>query len=217
MSAVTGPQRSCGIEGCGRPAHNSTICRHHTWVLDQQLQRCEALLIELDITLARASKATAHSDKVKGKGESPVYFQQAASEAIDGLKDSLRGWAFDVSGSHQPDPATYLWTELPDLGPRGDLPLLADEIGDAYRRGERAIDAPANRTVIPVGPCPDLMVDGQPCAGTVNAFIPADDRPPRMVCDTANEHWWASTQWLRTGKRIRDLIERRKNAQAIKT
>lgn len=207
---------TCGFEGCDRPTRNSTICRQHTWVLDQQLQRCDALLIELDVTLARASKATAHSDKVDGKSESPVYFQQAASEAIEGLTDSLRAWAFDISGKHEPDPAAYLWTKLPELGPRGDLPQMADEIGDAYKRGERAIDSPANRTVIAVGPCPDLMVDGEPCAGKVNAFIPADDRPPRMVCDTTNEHWWASHQWLKAGKRIRDLIEQRKNNQAIK-
>lgn len=207
---------TCGMDSCGRPARNSTICKHHTWILDQQLQHCDILLAELDVTLARASKPTVHTDKVEGKGESPVYYQQAASEAIEGLNDALRSWALDIAGTPQTNPATYLWTHLPDLGPRADLPKLADEINDAYRRGERAIDSPANRTVIPVGPCPDLAADGQPCAGNVNAFIPADDRPPRMACDTTSEHWWASHQWLKAGKRIRDLVERRKHEQAVK-
>lgn len=214
MANVTEPNEVCGLDTCTRPTHNSTICGHHTWVLDQQLQRMPSLLAELDVTLARASQSTAHSERVDGKPETAVYFHQAASEAISGLTDALRGWALEISGKYQRNPATYLWVELGNLGPRGDLPKMADEIGDAYTQGEKAIDTPANRTVIPVGPCPEQMVDGEPCAGNVNAFIPADDRPARMNCDTTNEHWWASMQWLRAGKRILDLKNERAESNA---
>jgi hypothetical protein len=206
-------QSMCGIEQCSRPAPNATICTQHLWELERDLRRVPSLVEELHITLARASKDTSHTDKVQGKGESPVFFHQAASEALSGLHDAVVGWARDLGAlpaRSTEGAAANLLRQLPDTYASGYLSKAADEIVDACHRGDKAIDTPANRSVIPVGPCPEGMVDGTACAGNVLAFIPADDRPPRMQCDVTNEHWWSSVQWLRTGRRIFLLAQQRK-------
>lgn len=210
----------CGLESCARPAPNATICQQHQWELERDLRRLPSLVEELHTTLARASKDTSHTDKVQGKGESPVFFHQKASEALSGLQDAVVGWNVDLGG----DPArgSVQWAAesllrmAPDLYRHGDMPEACDEILDAVRQADKAIDSPPNRSVIPVGPCPEGMVDGTACRGQILAFIPADDRPPRMVCDTVNEHWWSSVQWLKTGRRIFLLAEQRR-AEARRT
>jgi hypothetical protein len=92
---------------------------------------------------------------------------------------------------------------------------LVDEIADAVQQARRAVDRPANRTIIFVGPCPELNAAGEHCDGEVYAFIPTeDDRPSRMECRTDRAHKWTSIQWLRTGKKILDRIAQRKRSAA---
>lgn len=208
----------CGIDACARPAPNATICTQHLWELGRDLSRVPSLVEELHTTLARASKDTSHRDKVTGKGETAVAFHEAASEALAGLKGAL-GWATDLGAMPtrtMQGAAKELLRVLPDCYASSYLVTAADEIIDACRRADRAIDTPANRSVIPVGPCPEGMVDGTACGGNVLAFIPADDRPPRMQCDVTNEHWWSSVQWLATGRRIYLLAQQRKKDERLR-
>lgn len=202
----------CGLDGCARPAPTATVCDQHIWEVERSLRGVPALMVELNVTLSRQSKSGPATEKVGGKGETGVYFNPLASEAHEGLRSALTGWAttFVCPGSWWTAhlAARELLRVLPDSRARGDLPALVDEIRDAYGRAERAIDSPANRTIIPVGPCPEGDDHG-PCGGQVSAFIPADDRPARMACDTDADHWWSSVQWLRVGKRIRDLVDQR--------
>lgn len=203
----------CGL-GCGRPAPNGTICTQHTWELQRDLDAVPDLLADLDLTLARQGKNGPVTEHVKGKGETPVSFNPAASVAADRLREVLVRWARACGmpwAEYATTAAAHLLARLPDLGTYGDLPALCDQIGTAVDAARHVVDAPVNRTSFKVGPCPESDGD-RSCAGTVFAFIPADDRPARMACDTINGHWWSSIQWLRAGKRIRDLAEKRARA-----
>lgn len=201
---------TCGIIGCARPAHDSTICAQHTWELDRRLREIPALLADLDISLSRQGKSGPTTERVGGKGETPVSFNTNASAAQTGLREALIHWAKATGmpwAAYGTTAAAHLLQRLPTLGSYGDLPALFAAVNDAYWTAVRAVDAPVNRTIIPVGPCPE-DTDGQPCAGQVQAFIPADDRPARMACTLGEGHYWPSIQWLRTGKRIREVAAR---------
>lgn len=206
----------CGL-GCGRPAPNGTICTQHTWELQRDLDAVPDLLADLDLTLARQGKLGPVTEKVKGKGETPVSFNPAASAAADHLRDVLVRWARLCGmpwAEYATTAAAHLLARLPELGTRGDLPTMADQIGLVVDAARRAVDAPAMRTVIPVGPCPETP-DGRLCGGLVRAFIPADDRPAHMACDGEAAHVWSSIQWLRVTKRIRDLADRQARAARV--
>lgn len=203
----------CGLVGCGRPAHDALICHQHMWELERRLRHVPPMIVDLNITLSRQSKSGPATEKVKGKGETQVAYSPDASKASDALRAALIHWARLCGmpwAEYATTSAAYLLGALPRLATYGDLPALWEQITTAYLAAERVIDAPANRTVIPVGPCPERDVEsGEPCAGQVQAFIPADDRPARMACTASDGHWWSSIQWLRAGKRIRDLADRR--------
>jgi hypothetical protein len=92
---------------------------------------------------------------------------------------------------------------------------MVDQITDAITQARRTVDRPGNRTIIFVGPCPELNAEGGNCDGEVHAYIPTEeDRPSRMECRTNPLHKWTSIQWLRAGKRILDRIEERKRRGA---
>jgi hypothetical protein len=106
-----------------------------------------------------------------------------------------------------------------------------EELTGDMRTARRVIDVPANRTTFPVGPCPEALL--QPslqttgptatttfavsataaaitvhaihCPGEVRAYIPnTDTQPARLECNTCHTIWEAY-QWMRLGKRIKDL------------
>lgn len=202
----------CALDGCARPVHDSLICTQHTWKLQRHLTDVPALFAELDITLSRQSKSGPTTEKVGGKGETPVAFNTGASTAATDLRAALIRWSRQCGKPDIKDPvaaSSYLLAMLPELGIYGELPKLWQQIAAAHAAAERSVDAPANRTVIPVGPCPETDEHGTYCLGNVLAFIPSDDRPARMACTITEGHWWSSIQWLRAGKRIVDLIDKR--------
>lgn len=205
-------EQRCALAACGRPAHDGLICSQHTWELRRHLTDVPALFAELDITLSRQSKSGPATEKVTGKGETAVAFNTGASIAATQLRAALIRWARLCGTPDIKDPvaaATHLLVVLPELGIYGQLPNLWQQITTAHGAAERSVDAPANRTVIPVGPCPETDEHGTYCLGSVLAFIPSDDRPARMACTMTEGHTWVSIQWLRAGKRIVDLIAKR--------
>lgn len=112
--------------------------------------------------------------------------------------------------------AKYLLSEIVAVRRHLASAELHDEIVSSIRQARNAIDRAANRTIIPVGPCPEQDENGQWCPGEVLAYIPTeDDRPSRMECKVDGSHKWTSVQWLRTGKRILDRIEREKREARI--
>jgi hypothetical protein len=77
-----------------------------------------------------------------------------------------------------------------------------DELGHAAGLVERAVDRPAVRTRIAVGPCPEIVAGGVACAGEVVAIVPArETRPAFMRCQLCGTEW-PTMQWARAGRRI---------------
>lgn len=198
----------CPLAGCGRPSQDGGVCAQDVWRLRQDLRSVPGLLADLHATMGRMSKLGPAAEKVDGKGESPVFFHQQAADALRALEGELRRWATVVHGDRAWTAAAAagaLAGAMEGLRCRGDAGPLWDGLQGAAARARRAVDTPAMRTVIPVGPCPE---DG--CAGAVRAFIPADDRPGHMACDSPEApHSWTSGQFYRAGKRIRELAERK--------
>jgi hypothetical protein len=209
----------CALATCGRPAHDGLICQQHTWELHRHLTDVPALFAELDITLSRQSKSGPATEKVTGKGETAVAFNTGASTAATDLRRALIRWARMFGKPDIKDPvaaATHLLAMLPELGINSQLPNVWQQIVTAHAAAERSVDAPANRTVIPVGPCPETDEHGTYCLGNVLAFIPSDERPARMACTITEGHWWSSIQWLRAGKRILDLAAKRAREERLR-
>lgn len=205
----------CPLPRCGRPSQDGGVCSQDVWLLRKDLRKIPGLLADLHAAMAHQDRLGPAAEKVGGKGETPVFFgQRAATELRRFDSEIVRCAAVvfgDVDGWSSSWAAGRLLAAVPDLRTRGDAAELWDAIQTAVWRAERAVDAPAMRTIIPIGPCPETGDDG-PCGGTVQAFIPADDKPAHMACDGEASHVWSSMQWLRAGKRIRDLAERRARA-----
>ena len=177
--------RQCG---CGRPTelYGCPKCVDH---LAETLGDVPALAVELDTTLTRQARMTAHSGRSR---ETPLVFHQGASEARTVLSVVLVSWAVLVA-KHlgavldlEPKPVTRTWTgravtptPAPDrttLAARWLLAHLKDlarmyqwgeihrQVTDAVRDARRAIDRPADRVY--AGPC-----DGN---GTIHVELVAD-------------------------------------------
>jgi hypothetical protein len=210
---------SCGraqVDGllCDRVivSHRDVSC---TARLEHDLAAVPNLLRDLDTTLARQSHTGPALDKVTGKGETALAYSNDASKATTKLRDVLTAWAQGTGmpwAAYSITAAAHLLARLNDLRSHADADKLWTEITTACDTARIAIDIPANRTTFPVGPCPENdPTTGAHCPGTVVAFIPTeDDRPGHMRCKLNPDHQWPAVQWYRTGRRILDRIEERK-------
>lgn len=203
---------------CNRRQDDGIMCHSCCVVIETELVDVPNVVIELGVTLARQGRG-----EVTGKGglahERPGY-HGGASIAAGVLGNTLTTWARDISGDDwRPKPgedqtvaAAALLLDQINLARRhAEAKELHEEVVSAIQQGRNATDRAANRTIFAVGPCPEEDEDGTPCSGEVFAFIPTeDDRPSRMECKANPVHKWTSIQWMRTGKRILDVIEKRK-------
>ena len=207
---------------CPRRQEDGLLCHHCCTVLEYELgdpvQGVAAMVAELETTLARQGKG-----ELTGKGglaHERNGFHSGASIAMGALNNTLTTWARDLTSDEwRPDEhehptvacAELLLGKIDDIRRHPDVAALHDEITSSVQQARSAIDRAANRTIIPVGPCPEEDEDSVPCPGEVFAFIPTEDeRPSRMECKANPVHKWTTVQWMRTGKRILDTIEKRK-------
>ena len=207
---------------CNRRQDDGLICHACCLTLETELADVPNVVTELGITLARQGRGEAN-----GKGglahERPGY-HGGASIAAGALNNTLTTWARDLTDeTWRPEPgedqtcaaAVLLLDHITEIRRHPAANELHDQVVDSVRQARHATDRAANRTIIPVGPCPEEDENGTPCPGEVFAFIPTeDDRPSRMECKANAVHKWTSIQWLRTGKRILDVIEKRKRSAA---
>ena len=143
-----------------------------------------------------------------------------AGRHVAELEYRLGTWAMDVTGDRWwPRPGRYVAAEAAGvlagsinlIRRHGAVSELVTEISKAIDDARRSLDVePFSR--FPVGPCPE-----DDCARTVFALCPAEgsQRPALMACYllVADEnrpdlgagfaHSWISTQFYRTGVRIR--------------
>ncbi|MEV6897475.1 hypothetical protein [Amycolatopsis sp. NPDC051372] len=82
--------------GCGRPA-DTGLCRSCLDTLLRALRDVEWLLPELDVTVARQSKASRGSiGFVTGSGGQVMPLHLGASNLVDDLRDFLSGWVHNL-------------------------------------------------------------------------------------------------------------------------
>lgn len=152
-------------------------------------------------------------------------FPWPAADVRDGVRNVVTTWARMVLDERLALPIEQrILTGIRDLpgGPPADTPGLLrwlagqcewlrhqaygaealDELDDAAGMVAPAVDRPAMRTRVAVGPCPEVD-----CAGQVTALVPARlDIPAVMRCDGCGQEWGAQ-QWARVGRRIMARLE----------
>lgn len=143
---------ACPVPGCDRPRPgHANVCGACAGQLARNLGNIPMLARQLDITLARQTSSTGGSRS----SETPMPYNQAASDAADNLRATLVSWVRIINQHHH---TNYIWPRdtLTGIarwltGRHTDLCSLhnadeaVDEIGFAVRTAERAIDRPADR------------------------------------------------------------------------
>lgn len=177
---------------------------------------------QLAVAIARQ---TAYGERTRARSaETSLPFDPHASEAAWVLRSTLLGAAASIAHELRPgwrNPpanlsgptpegdalkgaestaliARWLLEHVADIRRRSDAHGLAEEVAFAVKLATKAVDAPANRTVVTVGRCPE-----EGCGGEVRAYIPADPQhAPHMTCSGEARHRWEAHQWTRAGRRI---------------
>jgi hypothetical protein len=188
---------------CPRRQTHGLLCHYCTTRLEHELADVPGILRQLDITLAKQGRTNAPAPG--GLAHERTGYHSGASLAADYLTNTLTTWARDLghwcacTGQHPAATAAhYLAHHIDDVRKHDAAAELHDQAIATIDQARAAADTPANRTIVPVGPCPD-------CDGTIHAYFPIDDRPPRMECaQNPTAHRWDATQWLRAGRRILD-------------
>jgi DNA-binding transcriptional LysR family regulator len=193
-------------ELCTRPVGDAKVCVRCRNGLERDLGDVDALTEQLEIVLCRQ---TAYAERNGPRSsERPLPVDLRASEAAWVLRNTLTTWCRELgiipSGSNHAL-SGWLLGRAEQIRHHTDAAACIDEIGSAVAMVRVVIDAPANRTTFPVGPCPESS-----CPGEIRAYIPADDRPARLQCTVTPEHMFEPYQWMRAGHRILKKRDERK-------
>jgi hypothetical protein len=185
---------------CPRQQVDGLLCHHCCLLLERDLRAVPALVEDLQLTLARQGRTTTATPG--GLAHERTGYHQGASDALAALERTLTAWSAGIGRPawYSTTAAHQLLNNLDALRSHRDADKAHAEITRAISDARRVIDQSANRTIIPVGPCPEAN-----CSSTVYAYIPTEDtRPARMECRDNPSHRWEPHQWLRAGKRILD-------------
>lgn len=149
----------CGT--CSRPiADGAVICVTCAYQIDDAIQDVAAyrgLAYDLDIAVTRQARIGQRSG---GKStETPLAYDQRASDADDALKKALAKWAHTIAFETGAEPptgdlahiATWLRPRVGWLRHHEQGALAWTEILDAVRDARRVIDRPADKLY--AGPC----------------------------------------------------------------
>ena len=196
-------ERVCAT-GCGRPVRDTLVlCEACLGSLRTSLGDVTWLDEQLETVLAKQTALAEHNGG--RSAEEPLPLSPPAAKARSELRVALVGWVRDLAetgGDVYPADtlaamARWLLARTERIAVHPAAEDVHGEIVGAVRLAWRVVDAPANRTTFPVGPCPEVH-----CPGEVRAYIPAQpERSARMEC-SACETCWEPSQWLRAGRRI---------------
>jgi hypothetical protein len=213
----------CRVSSCDRPVGDGYCCARCAHDLERALGDIPAVVHQLNLTLA---KQTRYADRAeRGGNEQPLPMDPQASAAASELRAHLVGWVRLVAeerGWALPEDtldamSRWMLHHVEWLRHHQAGHDCVEELTGDMRTARRVIDVPANRTTVPVGPCPEVtppdpmfMVDARVpttvshCPGEVRAYIPnTDTQPARLECSACHTVW-ESWQWLRAGRRIKD-------------
>lgn len=204
---------------CDTPAAESQLCTGCYNRTKWRLEELHLNTLELHTAMQRQVRMTERGDGGKS-AETALYFNERAAATIHLIRTTLVSWVrtiADDTGAPLPQRITtsdltdFLLAALTEFRIRPDAGLFADEIRHITDESIVVVDLPVNRSVIPVGPCPEDEGDNTegangtslaPCPGTIRAIIPNNaEQRPVMRCGTCRTEWFAE-QWHTVGKRI---------------
>jgi len=200
-------KRKC--EYCNnRDVTDAFVCTACMWRACKALQKVPALASELAIVITRQTRYGGNSE-IGGGAETPVVFSVDASNAEHQLRNTLSTWCriyAEETKRDLPDDslaamAGYLRGLSEWFRHHRAAAGFIDEVTSTVDEAMVAIDSPPNRTVVDVGPCPDLDTDGGHCPGEVSAYFPTDGSRPHLTCNVCGATWYAES-WYRAGRRI---------------
>jgi len=170
----------CSAPRCANPPLNGYLCRRCAKTLMRDLAALPWLLRDLKVTISKQDRISEPSGR--SGGESPLPMRIDPIEARRDLHATLAAWAQHIAGKLTGLPPGIVWTEirlaaflighmriiLTDFA----AGQLADEIGNAVMRIQRAIDQPPE--MIYAGPCDDCEWDlyAHPSRGEVECHNP---------------------------------------------
>lgn len=215
----------CALPACRRTvADTAYVCRDCEHDLAERLHEAAKFWPELETTITRQDRLGQPGPRARGHvppqpirpglGDPADDHQQgvpgglpfhwAAAEVRDSVRNVASTWARVVQEERGGDPPAdtpgllrWLTTQLGWCRYQPWAYDCWDQLGDASRRVGPAVDAPANRLRVAVGPCPEVD-----CLGLVTATVPARlDVPAVLRCDGCCAEW-GTHQWARVGRRM---------------
>lgn len=126
---------------CGRPAGAFTLCRTCARTLAGLLADVPAIVVDLDVTLARQDRVSEAVGR-SGGDERPLPFNVSASDAARLLQATVCAWAWELGlvTTSTTLAAQFLAGNVEDLRSRGDVGLLLDELAHVVEVGRRVVD-----------------------------------------------------------------------------
>lgn len=219
---------------CARPQDQGLLCHGCTSTLVADLRGNAVIMgvAELvdNLHVAMAKQARGGDVDRAGLARERMPANLNAGAHVRELEYRLGTWAMDVTGDRWwPRPGRYIAAEaagvlagsIDYIRRHGAVTELVAETGKAINDARRSLDVePFTR--FPVGPCPEE------CDRTVFAVCPAEgsSRPALMACYLLVEgenrpdlgagfaHSWVSSQFYRTGVRIRRKMDQRRKETA---
>ena len=84
-------------------------------------------------------------------------------------------------------------------------PEYSSRLQDLVSRA-RGLRQASDLRIVKIGPCPQTTTGGRRCSGTLRGLLrsSASLLPSAVTCDADENHSWASTQWMKLGRAIKE-------------
>lgn len=217
---------------CRGKSRRGGVCRRCQDATTQRLEDLPGWWDDLQTAVVRQAKLQASGGGGPSGDQWKWPYDVRASFAAEAIAKTIASWhQFTIDSLDAPD--VPLPRTLDQIGhltvwhqtiARHDRYLeFMDDIYRITGRIMRVVDHPDVKARIEAGPCYLTDSTGQPCTGTVHAYIPTEgseqEWPPFMGCDQEDEHWWDATRWRRAGeamhRRQQELERARRLAEQI--
>lgn len=216
---------ACTAPECGQPSPDGWICSDCVGDTRVDLETCEWLWTELELTRTRQGNTAKDRVRVSRAGDRPLPWVPAAADAATDLARAVRELAValgphsstgDIFGALDPGyPSTpplveWLLTEL-DALPR--LPAVGSHLrrlDSARERGMGVIDHPDDKVFL--GRCGGELPRGAVCAAELMAVVGEAEvvcwRCKRLhdVSDRQDEMMWRAREYVAHAGRLASLL-----------
>lgn len=226
-----GALTDCALPACDRPVSDAWVCAPCAATIAGRLKAAAELWPDLLATCAGQARMGEPGPRARGHAPpQPIRpglgdpaddhqvgpptglpFGWTATNVRDSVRNTVTTWVRHIVAERPtgmllgstPTLLRWLAGQCEWLRHQRYGPEALDELDDAAGMVAPAVDRPAMRTRVAVGPCPEAN-----CTGQVTALVPARlDIPAVMRCDGCGSEWGAQ-QWARVGRRIMARMER---------